>query len=123
MSRIWTKATKDLPSTDTSNPDMEYVIDKKPPGDATDKGEHKVETVLPHWFFNKSAKHVDIKESVAPESNNTRARKPSTRIVPSVTLSAVCASSAVTANTLAGLLGRPAAAAAWGPFLGQLRLR
>src|SRR5262249_3493348 len=96
MSRIWTEATKDLPSTTTSTPDIERVIDREPPGEATDKGTLSTEIALPDWLHKSSAKQADIKESVAPKSNNTRARKPSIRMVPSVTLSAARASSAVT---------------------------
>src|SRR5262249_35264425 len=112
MSRIWTEATKDLLSTTTSTPDIERVTDREPPGEATDKGTLCTEIALPDWLHKSSAKQADINESVAPELNNTRARKPSIRMVPSVTSSIAWASSSVTANTRAGLLKRPAVVAA-----------
>src|SRR5262249_727961 len=101
-------------STRTSTPDNIRVTERDPPGDITDKGTSNSVITLSDWWHNNSAKQADINESVAPESNNTLARKPSMRMVPSVTLSAALASSAVTANTRAGLVACPAAACVFG---------
>src|SRR5262249_28572509 len=96
------------------------VTERDPPGDITDKGTSNSVILLPECLHNNSTKHTDIKESVAPESNNTLARKPSIRMVPSVTLSAAWASSAVTTKTLAGLVARPAeTTASWFFHLGH----